>query len=71
MNAPACTQRLLLRVSVWIALAGLSCLAFFLWRRLSIVSLGIGVVLGVPLILLAVVLYLIAVVRDLRCRRVL
>jgi len=58
----------LLRTAVWIALLGLFCLVFFLWNGLSVLSMGIGVVLGVPLTLLAICIYLIAVIRDLRRR---
>ena len=60
-----------LRVAVWIALMGMSCLGFFLWNGLSVMSMGIGVILGVPLTLLAVGVYLTAVIRDLRRRGIL
>lgn len=68
MKSTERAQSRLLRAAVWLALAGLACLAFFLWRGLSVLTMGIGVVLGLPLMMLAVCLYLIAVVRDLRRR---
>ena len=61
----------LLRAAVLIALVGLCCLGFFLWNGLSVLSMGIGVMLGVPLTLLAIGVYLVAVIRDLRHRGVL
>lgn len=53
------------------ALVGLFCISLFLWRGFASWSVGLGVFLGVPLLFAGVLLYLIAVVRDLRERGVL
>lgn len=56
----------LLRLAVACAVIGLLCILLFLWRGFTVWSLGVGVFLGIPLLTLAFVLYIIAVVRDLR-----
>lgn len=54
------------RVAVMCALPGLAGISLFLGSGFGPWSLGVGFFLGVPLLLLAVVLYLIAVFLDLR-----
>lgn len=55
-----------LRVAILLALTGLICILVFLWYGFSAWTLGIGVFLGFPLLGFALVLYLLAVLRDLR-----
>ena len=63
--APAST---LVRVAAVCALVGLSCMSVFLWLNFSPWSVGIGIVAGAPLTAIALALYLLAVVRELRQR---
>ena len=56
----------LVRRTVECALVGLLCVLLFLWSGFTPWSMGLGIMFGVPLLILAMVLYLIAVVRDLR-----
>ena len=58
--------RTLVRVAVGGAMVGLLCALLFLWRGFTVWSLGVGIFLGSPLLLVAMVLYIIAVARDLR-----
>jgi len=47
-------------------MVGLLCALLFLWRGFTVWSLGVGIFLGSPLLLVAMVLYVIAVARNLR-----
>ncbi len=67
MNAPASVDRLL-RTAVVLAIVGLICLLIFLLSGFAAWSVGIGIFLGVPLLLVALVLYVLVVIRDLRRR---
>ncbi len=67
MNAAASVDRLL-RTAVVLAIAGLGCLLAFLLRGFAAWSVGIGIFLGVPLLMAALVLYVLVVIRDLRRR---
>lgn len=58
----------LVRIAVLFALVGLVCILIFLWRGFDAFSVGIGVFLGMPLMMIAIVMYLVAVIRDLRRR---
>lgn len=58
----------LIRIAVISALAGLVCVLLFLWQGFAAWSVGIGVFLGAPLLLIAMVTYVAAVVLDLRQR---
>lgn len=58
----------LIRWAVILALVGLACVILFLWQGFAAWSVGLGVFLGAPLLLLAMGLYTVAVVRDLRRR---
>lgn len=58
----------LVRWAVILALGGLSCLSVFLWQEFSAWSVGVGIVVGLPLTVSAIALYGIAVVRELRRR---
>ncbi len=67
MNAAASVDRLL-RTAVVLAIVGLICLLIFLLSGFAAWSVGIGIFLGVPLLLVALVLYVLVVIRDLRRR---
>ena len=56
----------LLRIAVGCALVGLLCVLLFLWRGFTPLSMGLGVLLGFPLLIIAMVAYVIAVARDLQ-----
>lgn len=60
--------RLLLRLSVLIAIAGLGCMLVYLTRGFTPWTFGVGILLGVPLLMLAMLLYIVQVIRDLRQR---
>ncbi len=62
---------ILVRIAVVSALIGLFCVLLFLWIGFAPWSVGLGVFLGAPLLVVAVALYIIAVMRDLRQRGVL
>jgi len=67
MNAAASVDRLL-RTAVVLAIVGLSCLLIFLISGFAAWSVGLGIFLGVPLLMVALVLYVLVVIRDLRRR---
>ena len=56
----------LIRAAVACALVGLLCVLLFLWSGFTPWSLTVGVMLGFPFLLIAVLLYVIAVARDLQ-----
>lgn len=58
----------LVRIAIVCALVGLTGVLIFLWRGFDAFSVGIGVFFGMPLVLIAIVTYLVAVFRDLRRR---
>ena len=57
---------LLVRIAVVGAVIGLCGILLFLWRGFTPWTVGVGLFFGAPLLVGAVVLYLIGVVRDLR-----
>lgn len=61
----------LVRISVVLALFGLAFTGLFLWQGFQSWSVGLGVFIGLPLLLLAMFCYVLAVLRDLRQRDVL
>ena len=61
----------LIRAAVGCALIGLLGALVFLWSGFSPWSLTFGVMLGFPFLLIALLLYLIAVARDLQQHRLL
>lgn len=61
----------LVRTAIVCAMAGMILVLVFLIFGFQAWSVGLGVFLGMPLMLLGVVLYIIAVFRDLKYRRVL
>ncbi len=56
----------LIRLSVVFGLLGLCCVFLFLLFGFKAWSVGIGIFLGLPLLIAGIVLYIIAVIRDLR-----
>lgn len=56
----------LIRLSVITGCLGLLCVLLFLLFGFQAWSVGIGIFLGFPILLMAVVIYIIAVVRDLK-----
>ena len=70
-ETPAARREYLIRTTVLIALAGFACVLLFLIFGFQAWSVGVGVFLGFPLLIAAVVLYTIVVVRDLRRREAL
>ena len=58
----------LVRAAVVCALVGLSCLSVFLWLDFSPWSLGVGIAVGTPFTAVALALYVLAVLQELRRR---
>ena len=56
----------LIRIAVIFAIIGLACVSFFILIGFQPLSVGLGIMLGIPLLLLALLCYCIAVVLDLR-----
>ncbi len=69
-EAPRRTDRLV-RIAAVLALVGFSCALLFLIFGFESWSVGLGVFLGFPVLLAAVLCYVVAVVRDLRAREAL
>ena len=61
----------LIRVAVLVCLIGLACNLVFLLFGFQAWTMGIGIMVGWPILFTAVVLYLIAVYRDLIKHRIL
>ncbi len=61
----------LIRVAVLVCLIGLACNLVFLLFGFQAWTIGIGIMVGWPILFTAVVLYLIAVYRDLIKHRIL
>jgi membrane protein YdbS with pleckstrin-like domain len=61
----------LIRIAVILVMAGMLMVLLFLITGFQAWSVGIGVFLGMPVMLAGVVLYVYAVLRDLRQRKVL
>jgi hypothetical protein len=60
------TKQLTLAVNC--AIAGLACVLLFLWHGFGAWTMGLGTFVGIPLLMLAVLLYISAVVTDLKTR---
>ena len=58
----------LINIAVDIALAGLACVLLFLGHGMGAWSMGLGMFVGMPLLLIAILLYGVAVGRDLKRR---
>jgi hypothetical protein len=58
----------LIGTAVNIALVGLVCVLLFLWNGMGAWSMGLGMFVGMPLLVIALLLYVVAVARDMRRR---
>jgi hypothetical protein len=67
-NSPSVGVTRLIGIAVDIALVGLVCVYLFLWHGLGAWSMGLGMFIGMPLLLIAILLYVVAVARDMRRR---
>ena len=65
-TSPWVTRQLMLAVNC--AIVGLICVLLFLWYGFGAWSMGLGTFIGIPLLILAVLLYISAVVTDLKTR---
>jgi hypothetical protein len=57
-----------LTLAVYFAIAGLICVLLFLWYGFGAWTMGLGTFVGIPLLGLAILLYLSAVATDLKKR---
>ena len=67
-NLPSVGVTRLIGIAVDIALVGLVCVYLFLWNGLGAWSMGLGMFIGMPLLLIAILLYVVAVARDMKRR---
>lgn len=67
-NLPSVGVTRLIGLAVDIALVGLVCVYLFLWHGLGAWSMGLGMFIGMPLLLIAILLYVVAVARDMKRR---
>jgi hypothetical protein len=58
----------LIGAAVNIALVGLVCVLLFLWHGMGAWSMGLGMFVGMPLLVIALLLYVVAVARDMKRR---
>lgn len=58
----------LISLAVNCAVLGLGCILLFLWKGFGAWSMGLGMFVGMPLLLAAVLLYVFSVARDLKQR---
>lgn len=58
----------LIGTAVNIALVGLVCVLLFLWHGMGAWSMGLGMFVGMPLLGIALFLYVVAVARDMKRR---
>jgi hypothetical protein len=58
----------LIGTAVNFALVGLVCVMLFLWHGMGAWSMGLGMFVGMPLLLIALFLYVVAVARDMKRR---
>ena len=65
-TSPWVTRQLVLAVDC--AIVGLTCVLLFLWYGFGAWTMGLGTFVGIPLLVLAVLLYISAVVTDLKTR---
>jgi len=67
-NLPSVGVTRLISTAVDIALVGLVCVDLFLWHGFGAWSMGLGMFIGMPLLLIAILLYVVAVARDMKRR---
>jgi hypothetical protein len=58
----------LIGTAVNFALVGLVCVLLFLWHGMGAWSMGLGMFVGMPLLVIALFLYVVAVARDMKRR---
>jgi hypothetical protein len=61
----------LLRPVIGCTIVGLLCVTFYLWQGFGVWSFGIGILVGIPMLVVGMGLYVVAVIRDLRRRDIL
>lgn len=67
-NLPSVGVTRLIGTAVNIALVGLVCVLLFLWHGMGAWSMGLGMFVGMPLLVIALLLYVVAVARDMKRR---
>ena len=67
-NLPSVGVTRLIGIAVDIALVGLVCVYLFLWHGMGAWSMGLGMFIGMPLLLISILLYVVAVARDMKRR---
>jgi len=67
-NLPSVGVTRLIGIAVDIAMVGLVCVYLFLWHGMGAWSMGLGMFIGMPLLLIAILLYVVAVARDMKRR---
>ena len=67
-NLPSVGVTRLTSIAVDIALVGLVCVLLFLWNGLGAWSMGLGMFVGMPFLVIAILLYVVAVTRDMKRR---
>ena len=60
-----------LRPAIGCTIVGLLCVMFYLWIGFSVWSFGIGILFGIPTLVVGMGLSLVAVIQDLRRHRIL
>ncbi len=54
------------RPAISCTIVGLLCVTFYLWQGFGVWSFGIGILFGIPILVVGMGLYLLVVIRDLR-----
>jgi hypothetical protein len=67
-NLPSVGVTRLISLAVNFAIVGLVYLLLFLWHGLGAWSMGLGMFVGMPLLLIALLWYVVAVARDMKRR---
>ena len=67
-NLPSVGVTRLISLAVNFAIVGLVYLLLFLWHGMGAWSMGLGMFIGMPLLLIAILLYVVAVARDMKRR---
>ncbi len=65
-NVPSVGVSRLIGIGVNCAIIGLVCVLLFLWHGMGAWSMGLGMFVGIPLLVIAVLFYIVAVARDLK-----
>lgn len=64
----ATTPDYLLRTAVICTIVGLASVLLFLWEGFAWYTVGVGIFFGIPMLIIGIGTYLVAVIRDLRRR---